>query len=142
MMVLAKRGRAVSPVTSYLAIEPGVRPSTEGLEEIESLGLMGTGTGGGGTGQDTIALGNYGARIFDHQKFLDDLAAKAWTLCGGGTQTASLTLENTRAEVVDVMAVNAPSKKLAHCLSEAAWAFELADPFGAIERQTWNVRVN
>ena len=32
-MVLARRGRAVSPVTSYLAIEPGVRPSTEGLEE-------------------------------------------------------------------------------------------------------------
>ncbi len=32
MMVLARRGRAVSPVTSYLAIEPGVRPSTEGLE--------------------------------------------------------------------------------------------------------------
>ena len=32
MMVSALRGRAVSPVTSYLAIEPGVRPSTEGLE--------------------------------------------------------------------------------------------------------------
>ena len=32
MMVLARHGRAVSPVTSYLAIEPGVRPSTEGIE--------------------------------------------------------------------------------------------------------------
>src|SRR4029077_4611157 len=31
MMVLARRGRAVSPVTSYLAIEPGVLPLTDGL---------------------------------------------------------------------------------------------------------------
>jgi hypothetical protein len=29
MMVLARHGAAVWPVTSYLAIEPGVRPSTE-----------------------------------------------------------------------------------------------------------------
>ncbi len=40
MMVLARHGRAVSPVTSYLAIEPGVRPSTEGLNEGE-LGSIG-----------------------------------------------------------------------------------------------------
>src|SRR4029079_13407765 len=39
MMVLARRGRAVSPVTSYLAIEPGVRPSTEG---IDGRGARGT----------------------------------------------------------------------------------------------------
>src|SRR5690606_36548026 len=32
MMPLALYGGAVSPVTSYLAIEPGVRPSTEGIE--------------------------------------------------------------------------------------------------------------
>ena len=31
-MILARHGGAVSPVTSYLAIEPGVRPSTEGIE--------------------------------------------------------------------------------------------------------------
>lgn len=31
MLALAFLGRAVSPVTSYLAIEPGVRPSTAGV---------------------------------------------------------------------------------------------------------------
>ncbi len=32
MMTLATLGGAVSPITSYLAIEPGVRPSTEGID--------------------------------------------------------------------------------------------------------------
>jgi hypothetical protein len=59
MMKLALLGRAVSPVTSYLAIEPGVRPSTEGLDEGEAfglggLGLIGHGSGGGGSGVGTI----------------------------------------------------------------------------------------
>ena len=51
MMVLAKHGRAVSPVTSYLAVEPGVRPSTEGIEFHTVLGADGEGT---------IFLGNLG----------------------------------------------------------------------------------
>jgi hypothetical protein len=46
MMTLARRGKAVSPVTSHLAIEPGVRPSTEGLDH-----------GGGGFGEG-IGLGS------------------------------------------------------------------------------------
>src|SRR6185295_11972668 len=50
MMVLARQGGAVSPVTSYLAIEPGVRPSTEGIDLSE--------TGSGyGSGEGQIGLG-------------------------------------------------------------------------------------
>lgn len=41
--VIASYARAVSPVTSYLAIEPGVRPSTDGFEE----GVSGLGFGAG-----------------------------------------------------------------------------------------------
>ena len=37
MMVLARHGGAVSPVTSYLAVEPGVRPSTEGISSRPSV---------------------------------------------------------------------------------------------------------
>jgi hypothetical protein len=47
-MTLALHGRAVSPVTSYLAIEPGVRPSTDGLEPGETFGAGGLGLRGMG----------------------------------------------------------------------------------------------
>ena len=41
MMRVAKLGRAVSPVTSYLAIEPGVRPSRAGIERsISGFGVV------------------------------------------------------------------------------------------------------
>jgi hypothetical protein len=47
MFELAQRGQAVSPVTSYLAIEPGVRPSTDGFVEEGGSG-SGYGRGAGG----------------------------------------------------------------------------------------------
>lgn len=53
MLTVAKLGRAVSPVTSYLATEPGVRPSVIGLEE----GLVGTGSGFGMGGLGTSGKG-------------------------------------------------------------------------------------
>jgi len=53
MMRVARLGRAVSPVTSYLAIEPGVRPSTIGLQQgrWRDSSLWG-GVGHGGFGAD------------------------------------------------------------------------------------------
>lgn len=48
--LLATYARAVSPVTSYLAIEPGVRPSTIGLEKAGSGLGFGSGMGMGGFG--------------------------------------------------------------------------------------------
>jgi hypothetical protein len=143
MMVLAKRGQAVSPVASYLAIEPGVRPSTEGLHDEYgegSLGLTGIGAGGGGAGEGTIGMGN---RIdkYDPQKFFEELLAKAWAECGGGQDVASLSLENTSCEVVDVFQVQTPNKKKATCLQEAAWKFELPSNFLAFERWTWEFKV-
>ena len=58
MMTLAMKGGAVSPVTSYLAIEPGVRPSTEGLD-------WGTGQGfGSGHGRFRRIVGDEVTRVF------------------------------------------------------------------------------
>jgi hypothetical protein len=145
MMVLARRGRAVSPVTSYLAIEPGVRPSTDGLTEGEAygvggLGLSGTGCGCDGTGEGPLTPGTIDT--FDPQAFLEDLLAKAWATCGGGTAAARLSLENTDTEVVDVFAVQAPDPQRASCLREAAWLFELPDHFAKHDRRTWDLQVN
>lgn len=126
MMTLAKLGGAVSPVTSYLAIEPGVRPSTEGLEEEEGgLGLLGIGEGGGGVG-DGIGIGNVGTIGFDKKGWLQRSLAHAWEACGGAGALA-VTIETTHDEIVDVRA--SASDKASRCLVEAAWVLELPRAF-------------
>ena len=98
MMVLARRGRAVSPVTSYLAIEPGVRPSTEGLEERRAR-VPDVIAGAAGV------LGQPEAPRIDRQKFLEDELGRAWRDCGHERRASRVVLETTLAEVVDVPAV-------------------------------------
>jgi len=127
---LAFNGRAVSPMTSYLAIEPGVRPSTEGLDWGEAfggggLGLVGTGRGGGGAG------GMIRPR-FDKDAFLRDRVRAGWKACGGAPRTARVALETTFAEIVDVTAVEIggdPDPILTRCLTDAVWEIELAPGF-------------
>lgn len=136
MMPLAKRGHAVTPVTSLLAIEPGVRPSTEGLEE----GLTGVGSGGGGVGHG-IGLGRVGRISFDTRGFLESSLSKAWKTCGGKV-SATVALETTVAEVVDVRRVTgegATDREL-RCLREATWDLELPEGFRA-EHATFDVTV-
>jgi hypothetical protein len=129
MMTLAMYGGAVSPVTSYLAIEPGVRPSTEGLTE---------GEGGGGRGEG-IGLGRAGAthvsgRVvpIDRQAFLERTLRAEWRRCGGKPDSASVDIETTLAEVVDVPAVRLngyTDALLERCLGEAAWDLALPVQF-------------
>jgi Mg-chelatase subunit ChlD len=128
MMELAMRGRAVSPVTSYLAIEPGVRPSTEGLD-------WGSGQGfGSGFGRASHRIQVRAGRTpeFDHQGFLKSALAAAWSSCGGGGRPVTVTLETTRAEIVDVPSVrsegNANAAALA-CLEKATWDLLLPREF-------------
>ena len=126
MMPLALFGGAVSPVTSYLAIEPGVRPSTEGLEEGEAIGLggiglIGRGSGAGGSG--------HGARLFDHAAWLRGELARLRGACGA--PELQVTLETTRDEVVAVAATiaGAGDPVGARCVEEGIWAWELPSSF-------------
>ncbi len=131
MMTLAIRGGAVSPVTSYLAIEPGVRPSTEGLEEGEAFGvggfgLVGTGSGGGGCAIHTVTA-------FDHRGWLRKALAPALAACGAAGKAVKVRVETTRDEIV---AVTASTKGAADdatkaCIAEAAWALDLPPAFSA-----------
>ncbi len=122
MMPLALYGGAVSPVTSYLAIEPGVRPSTEGLEVEEiglgGIGLIGSGSGGGGAGAGSIAM--------DPNKWLRDELSRLRTACAA--PPIKLATETTREEIVAV-AVTAQTGGLepvtSHCLHEGVWAWQL-----------------
>ena len=141
MMVLAKRGHAVSPVTSLLAIEPGVRPSTEGLEE-------GVGEGGGGRGEG-IGLGSigtigYGGGAPDHRlDFLRDALRRGLASCGGAGRGMTVDLETTRDEIVDVPRADiagAPDAKLTRCVREAVWRVDLPDSFSA-SFQRWTLTI-
>jgi len=142
MMTLAMHGRAVSPVTSYLAIEPGVRPSTEGLE------WEGTGEGGGGRGEGiglgsigTIGYGAGGSSI-DKNAFLNKALANALSTCQAtGGASATVRIETTRIEIVDLRDVTlAPTRdaKIESCITENLWSVMLPSTFTDASRE-WNV---
>ena len=128
MMKVAMFGRAVSPVTSYLATEPGVRPSTIGLDR-DMLGAGGTGSGsgmgyGGGSGRvrrppSLYALINQGAK-----KCIEKAAG---TLPQGWAVT--LEVETTLDEVVDVVTTEGAKLPVATCLAEVVWAVRLTADF-------------
>ena len=118
MLTVAFMGRAVSPVTSYLAIEPGVRPSTEGFEEgalgLGNIGLIGKGGGGG-------------AARHEPPPRMAELLGPAARRCVEKLAVASgwevdLSVETTRIEIVDVEVTHASDAKLADCIVEGTWA--------------------
>lgn len=127
-MPLAMLGGVVSPVTSYLAIEPGVRPSTEGLEEGE--GGLGQGIGLGSIGTIGHGAGAGGAGFsFDHLEWLRNELSAQRRRCGITSKTR-LVLETTAREVVDVV-VDAPDESPdgRACFAEAGWALDLPEDF-------------
>lgn len=141
MMTIAMYGRAVSPVTSYLATEPGVRPSTEGL--------TGVGEGGGGRGEG-IGLGSIGTighgsgTSVDYQALLAGLLREGVEACKVGDKV-TITVESTFDEIVSVgtsldESGKAVSEK-AKCVSEATWAVRLSSEFARSSRKTLSVRL-
>jgi len=129
MTTLARLGHAVSPVTSYLAIEPGVRPSTEGLEST----LQGFGSGHGSLFRSCASTTVSGtAPSIDRQAYLENALAADYRRCGGEPHEYALDIETTRAEIVRVDTIVqtiAHNPLLESCLNEAAWALELPAGF-------------
>lgn len=127
MLRVARYGRAVSPVTSYLATEPGVRPSTIGLE------LVGAGRGGGGNGVGGIGLGRTGRLGKGPAPTLEALVEPGIRACKAKHPappqwSLAVDVETTFGEIVDVIAARTPTTALESCVVEAIWAVEL----------TWN----
>lgn len=119
---LAMTAGVVSPVTSYLAIEPGVRPSTEGLETAgRGFGAgfgsaSGVGYGGGGRGIGKLPP-------FDlRDEIADEIAACEKAHAPRADWSETLTLHLTYEEIVDV---DAPTTPMAQCLAEATWTVEM-----------------
>lgn len=127
MMRVARFGRAVSPVTSYLATEPGVRPSTIGLQ------LVGVGRGGGGTGSGGLGLGHSGTLGRGPAPTLESLVAPGVAACKKKSRprdgwSLDLAVETTSQEIVDVLPARPLTDALDACVVEAIWAVAL----------TWN----
>ncbi|HKO52749.1 MAG TPA: vWA domain-containing protein [Polyangiaceae bacterium] len=124
MMPLALLGHAVSPVTSYLAIEPGVRPSTEGLDRTEQGYGHGAGTA---CGYGMHSVSSNGPAI-DRQAYLENALAGERRRCGGSARASALEIETTQAEIVRVdlsPQSNTRDPLVESCLIEAAWALAL-----------------
>ncbi|WP_044236160.1 VWA domain-containing protein [Chondromyces apiculatus] len=131
MMPLAMRGGAVSPVTSYLAIEPGVRPSTEGIEPGEAAGGM---VGAGSVGLNGFGRGMGSGGGIDPMTFLRKTLGAAFQSCPAGPRSATVTLETTLDEVVEVPAIQvdgAADAAVSRCLEEATWGLDLPFTFKA-----------
>jgi hypothetical protein len=129
---LAWRGHAVSPVTSLLAIEPGVRPSTEGLED----GAVGEGIGLGVAGPlGSGAAGGHGQPVVDADAIVRGLVAAAAAACPAAGHGARVAVESTRDEIVDVGRAEAVDAATARCVEEAAWSVVLPDAMRAVGRR-------
>lgn len=139
MLALALLGGAVSPVTSYLAIEPGVRPSAEGLERGQNTGLIGKdGCGGTGAGYGSVRGAPFGGRL-DRQAWLDEQLHAAWRACGGAGQAGTIELESTFEEVVDFTLPGSGDLALTTCMEARLWALWLPATDFIDSRRTWTV---
>lgn len=123
-MTVAMMGRAVSPVTSYVAAEPGTRPSPIGLDRgYGTIGSGRYGTIGHGSG---MGMG-MGVPPIDWERLIDSAACLA-SEKPSAPWTITLEVETTVMEVVDVRA-KTPGR-MAACLAEVAWQLKLpADRF-------------
>ncbi len=140
-LLLARHGNAVSPVTSLLAIEPGVRPSTDGFDREGIGGSLGSGIGLGGIG--VLGHGAGISNTVDRRKYLEHALHQALAGCGGAERNADVELETTRAEIVDVIETKlagTEDPKLEQCLREAVWALVLPDIFTE-ENARWALRL-
>jgi subtilisin-like proprotein convertase family protein len=134
MMTVALLGRAVSPVTSYVAAEPGTRPSTIG---IPGRGLIGHGSGAGSGYGFGGGRGGLAPRP-DLRRLIDTTACERSVRPATGWQVA-LDVETTRDEIVDVIA--AARDAMTACLVEAAWAVRLDPAMFHLERAHYRVEL-
>jgi subtilisin-like proprotein convertase family protein len=117
MMTVAVLGRAVSPVTSYVAAEPGTRPSTIGL-----LDEARTGSGEGGTAGGMLGGAVNGATRPPDLRSMIDTSACVRQIQPAAHWRVVLDVETTRDEIVDVTGGADP---MAACLIETTWRVRL-----------------
>ncbi len=131
MMTVALLGRAVSPVTSYVAFEPGTRPST--------IGLPGYGTGSGsGYGDGMGAMQGRAIHSPPDLGAMIDPAACVAQVKPAATWHVELDVDTTKDEIVDVT-ITGGDAAMARCLVETVWAVRLDNRFDQ-DHESFHVR--
>jgi len=138
----ARAGRAISPVTSYLASERDARPVVDDLDPGRGFGISGTsGTCGGcSIGSSSRCGGSIGVgggvrEPPRHGELLRDWLTPAVQACARAhratTVAAAIRVEATGDEIVDVHVEGAATAALAECIADAAWEVRLSSEFSA-----------
>jgi hypothetical protein len=119
-MTLAVAAHAVSPVTSLLAMEPGTRPSREGM----GGGHSSSGMGGAGRGRwPNVAPSNMVMSSWNHV-LREELAACVAAAKPTGPFHAYFVLQRGFGEIMDVQPLvedGSGMSRLQQCLYEALW---------------------
>jgi hypothetical protein len=132
-MVVAMKGQVVSPVTSYIAIEPGTRPSRIGLRG----GGSGSGSGYGG-GRGALAARMVASPLRpDLRALLAPAIERCKQLHGAGP--LSLEIETTWDEIVDVI-LKEGADGLGACAVEAVWGARLPPETRSFARDRYPLR--
>ncbi len=128
--------KVVSPYTSYLAIEPGVQPATQGVNR-DRWGTIGSGDGTG-FGYGAAGAGGGAEDYRDLEAMIESMLQPAAVSCGAldplvvteiEGALGSLEIEATDDEVVDVRVAGSPSAVVGTCLMEEAWTLALGREF-------------
>ncbi|MBL0219494.1 MAG: proprotein convertase P-domain-containing protein [Myxococcales bacterium] len=134
-MRIALFARAVSPVTSYVAAEPGVRPSTDGLTDANLYG----GLLGNEAGEMNGGFGFGANRPKPNLATLIDTRPCLRAHPQAGPWRVTLGVETTHEEVVDVTTKD--GSPLAACLVEAAWSLRLEASAFTLPREQFVVEL-
>ena len=133
MMKVAMFGRAVSPVTSYVAAEPGVRPSTIGFG-TGSFGTIGHGSGSGS------GYGSGSSRRTPDFRDLVEIASCVASVRPTAPWEVMLGVETTKDEITDVEL--AQPSAMATCLAEIVWAIRLDKHVFYLDREAFQVELS
>jgi hypothetical protein len=137
--VLAQRGGAVSPVTSYVVTEPGARAATEDMLD-DAFGAGGLGFGspgehGGGYGEG-IGLGI--PKTFDPKAYLASVLGPLWQQCGGKVGDAHVSIETHFVEIADLtLRLSQDEPEQYACLEQAVWSLDLRGRDFLDTRKIW-----
>jgi hypothetical protein len=135
---IAMTVKVVSPYTSFLAVEPGTKPSTQGVNrDPDRYATIGYGSGvGSGYG---VGGGKGGSRQPDLVAILAEMLEPGARTCGAldprtspnaeSGRAATLKIECTEREIVDVRLTGAPSAVIGTCVLEQAWGLRLTDDY-------------
>jgi len=120
-MRVAMRGHAVSPVTSFVAFEPGTRPSEIGLDDANGYG----GLLGNEAGEMSSGYGDGASSVRPRLDYLVDTEPCVAKGKPRGPWRVGFSVETTKDEIVDVAITSGASDPMAACLVEAVWATRL-----------------